>query len=475
MGVYDRVKAGTKAAAVALAALSNAPPPNDLDRGYAHVQRYQEVLNGLLPKTNMKRKSAGAPNALAGRATMKRRGSKLIKPRKVKKVRVPKRLKKQIKQVLTAKMIYGSYKVCKMGTIGIASLGSTNPVDPVKDVLGMTAQLMSYHPKSSAGTTYNRSLWFCPLSQITSADPATPGNYATGSPWVFFHPLKYLDAASILWNNKAIAADWGGRTGNIETRVNTSTGAGSSSKTDGVKLNVVNSFVQFELKNNSKRSVTIVAYHIKSKNKLQRQTAITAWLDAFTEDSTTNGPMKYIASSGGLTDPLMGPGDSVAFNQNYKYETVKIIIKPGETCTHSLKGLRNAVIDYGKMYQDNLDLEDYITKDCVQVVFAVIPDMQVVTSSSASTGAFIYAPDATGNVLADPISIKWTEYYKLKCPETAGFIQKAVSAGSGQPLNLKRFCKAFANFATYNVTEPVAYTGADEEQPATDQAAGIRY
>lgn len=413
-------------------------------------------------------------NSLADKASMKRRHSKNAMGRRgPRKIAVPKKLKKQIKQVLTGKMIYGAYKTVRIGTIGCCTLGSLNPVDATKTVLGMTSQIVSIHPKSSVATSYNRSLWYAPLG-ANATDPAVAASYTSSSAFIFFHPLKYLDAGSILWNNKAINEDWSIQTDNIQTRVSTTAGTPATAITDGLKLNVVDSYVQFTLKNNTKRQVTVTAYHIKSKNKLQKDTVINAWVNALAQDVATNGPVKQYGGSG-LNDPLLNPGDSLSFNQNYKYETVSIVMKPGESCTHSIQGLKNTVIDYGKMYQDSTDILDYITKDTVQVLFSVQPDLQTTTSGGFTSGSFMYAPNSTDNTFVDPVTVVYQEVFKLKCPEQAGFIQRAVAAGTGLPLTLKRYCKAFGNFATVNVTEPVTYTGADEQQPGSDIAGGARF
>lgn len=423
-------------------------------------------------------KAGNTVNALAGKASMVRVRKKAARGRFIKKIKVPKKLKKQISQVLKAKMIYGSYETCRINMIGTGHVGTTGTKaeQPRKAVLGMANQLVAVFPAAGSGTGHNRCCWLVGLNNNSSSrvSNANSGNYDVNDIFMYFHPLKFLDAASVLWNNKAISENWSNETNNITTRADSS-GVPDQTVPQNFKLDVVNSFVTFELKNLSTRELTVQIFHVKSKRKATPTLALDQWNLAADQDLYNNGYMKQAVGQGVLSNPLISPGDSLSFKQNNKYETVTIVIKPGETCKHSLQGPKNTVIDFGKLLGNGMqDINNFISKDTVQCIFTVIPDMQMLvdaTTGAASTvtghaGHYIPAQASDDDLFATPLAVKVKEFYRLRCPENAGFLTRTVAAGSGQPLNLRRTIKAFGNFAD----KPVNEAGAkifknDEENP----------
>lgn len=410
-------------------------------------------------------KSSGI-NSLAGRATMTRINTKVTKATKKKGVRVPKKLKKQIKQVLKSKMIYGEYKEEKVFLGGYTIGNSAAVTKPQKSVLGMASQYMMSFPGNAGvgapGISNSRCLFQC--FSIKKDDAHLPASYSESDVMMYFHPLKILNAASVLWNDKPIRNGWLVEGGNITTRVDSATGAVDNSLIQNVKIDIVDSFVTFEIKNHSGRSLVLQIFHCYPKTKVAKSTALTSFIDSINEDGKKNGPLTL--DNYGYADliPFLDPGDSKQFRENWKYERVNIIIKAGETCKHTLQGPKNFTYDFSKLYLNGEDLNNFIPKHTCNVMIGVVPEV-VLRETDYLPGRLLQHNVVDKAYLGLPFTVRVQETFKLRCPENAGFIEKAVSAGDGQTLNLRRFKKAFIDFSNQNYDPSVTYNTVDEENP----------
>ncbi|QXP07767.1 MAG: putative capsid protein [Arizlama virus AZLM_25953] len=439
-------------------------------------------------KTNMRRVNGSGPsatNGLANRATMVRRNPRKAKSKRGKKVKVSKQLRKKIGQVLKGKKLFGEYNTVRMGTIGTGLLGTDDTTQLSLNLLGMTSQQMNYIPLATSSYTNSKCIWQLPLAPFATTPGiggVSSGNFRVSDTWAaFFHPMKFLDAASVMWNRKPIDPDWTKPDLNLTTRTDAS-GEPITNITipQNIKIDVVNSYVNWEMKNNSKRELTVEIYHIYGKHKLSSATSLQSLIQSLSIDLPTapnNGPLlSNEATPEFLLDIQLKPGDIPAFNQNFKYETITVKIKPGETCKHSLQGPRNIEMDLAKLYApSNVEGLSQMPKGVVSVLMCVYGDLQV-ADTTFQTGHFIPRANNTDSTLKNPLSVKWSECFKLRIPEQAGFVSRSLPAvGSGVPLTLRRPIKAFGDFSQINLPAASSYTGNDEENPSPDITESSRF
>lgn len=436
------------------------------------IEATKDVL-AASPKKNSMPKDKSAINLLAGRASMKKYGKVRPKGGKKKTVKVSRKLKEKIEKVISQKHLYGEYKCLWTGTIGTATTAAQPPTITVGSDTGFTP---AYFPLTSAPSTNNWSHWNAMVvSRSGGSAINTAGIFTAQTALVFFTPLQILNAASVLWNKKtnSTRADQFSETGNLTTRVNTN--VPDQTAPANVKVEVVNSFVEFTLKNNSMREVVILARHCVPKLKFATETGFDAMVAAVQTEAQNDGPLiMYPNDATNLyTSPLFDWRKSPAFAAQYKYETIKIVIKPGETCTHSIQGPRNYTLDYAKLWANSQDQTGVYNKNSVTVTFSVMGDLETTTYDSLgnqfNTGRFINTGTTSafvGSVMT-PIAVEVKESFKLRMPEPVGFVENGLAAGTSQILTLRAPKKAYYNFSTYDVTEATnqSYYYKDEENP----------
>lgn len=440
-------------------------PKRKGDRLEGFPKKKMPKFFGPVNKPATFRKGNSVVNALAGKASMKKRGSSHLKGTKgKKKVKVSTKLKKQIKQVITGEGVYGEFVKMYNGTIGVLQAPhGTSPPQSGVSCPDFGAQYFSYYPDSTNGSTNNMTHWATPLE---NGSGLSVSQYTIGKEFVYFTPAKVLDAASVLWNKKTGAQSPWSEVGNLNTR--SSSGVPTNATFPNLKIQVRSCHVEFELKNNSQRAVTVVIRHCTPKMKVAPAYPLNTLINGLAADVASTGPI--IADTVGAqlyTSPII-PWTAVPnFNNTWKYETVTIVIKPGETCTHTLKGPSNKEFDFSKYTYNGTDFMSSIVKGSVCAVMSVIPDL-VVADNPASvvnrTSRFI----GVDSTVADPISLQIKEVYKLYMPEVVGFTNFAVATGSTQPLDLRQTRKAYLNFGSLNPVEGTqTYVTVDEEQPNT--------
>jgi len=429
-----------------------------------------------LPK-KMQKYGNGTVNSLAGRASMKRTTKKL-KSKTVKKVYVPKKLKKQVNQILTGKELTGKYVTSRIGNIGVSNPGS-NPNKASFTIYGVATRPAVFALQSDP-STYNYCSWFCPITlpTIRQATPtlsvATALNYDPCDALTFFHPAKFMDAASVLWNNKGINdIGWLTQTDNITTRIAAAGADPSHNRPSNVQFTIVNSFVEFELKNMSMRQVKIRIVTCTPKVKIQNNYPLNVVVDGIAADNAENGALAAPNSNADINNPLFNFRDSPSFTSQFKYDTVEVIIKAGETCKHSLQGPKNIKFDTQKYLVNELNGEQYNMMGTKSVILQVMADVQPKLLTLIPGHYHETLPAATDNYKL-PIAVTRTETFILKCPATAGFLKNDEVDGEAQALNLKRRITGYGNFASYNAAL-VEYKGHDEEQPATAIAESLYF
>lgn len=435
----------------------------------------QRIAQRLFTKEiNMKRKAA-PENEQAMRAAMTKYGSKNIKSIRGRqsKVKVSSGLKAKIKKVIEEKKAPGTYIKTTQGTIGscISSVAGTVFNATVNGVINQIGVIPMYSDTASLGG--QQCCWWQVLSPYGNAN-----NTQNGWDLSFFTPAKIMDAASILWNRKPMDQDPYQTGGNFTTQTSA---LGVPQNNYRSNIFIKNSYVTFEFKNNGQRTMKLHIRHCVPKTKFVATSPLQSFQSGVFNDGTTSG------NQGGPLIPYAGSaGDSFAhymndidlpwsfvdnFNRNWKYETVKILIAPGETCKHSVKGPKNMNVNFNDLYKDGTyNFYTFYKKTSMAVVIGVEPDLVFATSTGGRfdyTGRWVDFLSNTDPKIKNPISVEIKEHFDLSMPEVSGFITQSAVAGGTQPLNLRT--KKYASYKYGdNIDESAAVvTRYDEEQPAT--------
>lgn len=287
--------------------------------------------------------------------------------------------------------------------------------------------------------------------KVTYARLAPPASALSQSILDFanvFAPIEFVDAADIMFNdgvaleNPTFAdLDWE----NVWAR----------------KDHVLTSSMQLEMKNMSQRTYTLKVYVAQPRGTPT---------DAALNDAVADWASGLIVAQANGGNPLGNasstlysvPTDAPQFNQFWKVECETIILQPGQSHTYRLMGPQDFVIDYSK-----LRIKNVAAAPNWLVPFAkfsrnvfVVGHCDLVTSTLASSGRFPSGGAGTGGVVFEK-----RMFYKLKCPDSAGFqyAAGAYPAGQAQQLDQKvpSKCIAFFPLGAAGTTQDVL-----EENPA---------
>lgn len=492
----------------------------------------QRIKETYLKKKQMPPTKAGPSgsystvNSQASRASMKKTG-KLKNIKKGKKVKVSSKLREKIKEVMKSASYSGQYNALSQGTIGVYNVGAAQSSRAIFqfadnifagcDDINVVACVPQYTDGSQSSWVY----WGGMVQKDTSTDAA-----AFQHAFEHFSPLQFLDAASKMWNGKYGSTGPGSwykhSTDNIQLDVRRSNGGqgnptlGSAYQVGPLKLNIVNSHVKYKLRNNSQRSYTIEIFHCTPKLKFPGITALgdlyqsvlvelqgvdnTALpITAINENKLATLMSEGTTSSGStntevnrvLSHPMFDPKDSIQFKSRWSYQKIVIRLSPGEICEHSIQGPKNTLLDFSKIvhqkFADDItigrsEIPTWVKGFSASCFMRVLPDMTSSSDLVAETATFRNTYNASGNYTVAqnlshapgrkvvlPISVEMQHSYNIKCPETNGFVQQAITAGQAQHLNLKRPVKRFDTFAT-NLNN---YQTVNEENPNSAVPAGL--
>lgn len=483
------VAAGT-AAGVATAAFGpEVSAPAALWGGVAGAVRSWNATGEVSSKKTM----AGKINSRVDKSSMKMSGKAKVK--RVKPLKVSPYLKKAIKQTVSGLTAHGVYKRSFHGVIG------NSAVSIVADKKDVSNDIVMYNAAAQTGS-YVPSAWNRPFGLKTWFN-ALAYKGTTGSNFVtlvntdlnFFTPGKIWHAASVLFNKKPETFNpYQTTSRNLSLTAEDTTGIRSESAR-GVKINVLDSYVTFTMKNLSSRTIFVDIYECVSTMKFNGNNPLT---DARTLcldlQDTTNAPgsdrtvqLFEITQEQGsdlnysfLCDPHT---DAIAVlkNNGYKWKYVKrsMMLASGEMCTHSVKGPKG-MLDLQKCwdpststYKVNNALKDWSK----HVMMSVRADPVLLEGGTNFNQGARATPSVAGfQELFGVVSVEVTEAFKLSVPEIAGFISTAVTAGQGQTLNLRKKRYNFTNLGIGSATgllNTAAIVNATEFQPTQTTSTGI--
>lgn len=274
---------------------------------------------------------------------------------------------------------------------------------------------------------------------------------SSGPGGLAFTPEHFLDAASVLWNQKAMSTN------------KTILGVGNFSNKN-FKARINNSYFKTEFRNNSQRTymLSIVTLKAKSVASFAGSDPLSFWTDCLTKDLPVGtGTGSNVAN---MNRQMLGVSPAIlpAFKQYFDMDTIKVELQPGQSYKYFLQGPKDFDFDMAKCYNG----DDFQT---VQKWSRWIYAQTYVDLVGTDTGV-------PGRVLNDSVAafagkgiiMEQVYHYDIGLPEQAGFNYAAVTlpagAGTTQPLDQRSFKYAFKNYSIGGAVGNAQRV--DDEQPA---------
>ena len=429
-------------AAVAASEATGVPAP--LIGMGLRVARNALFNSGVVAQEKTMGTTTKAKKVLVNRSSMSVAGKTKVK--RVKKVHLSDKFVKGVKQVMAGAASTGTYITIKQGMVG-SIVSPTNGTLTVVD-LGLGAQNAILTPGQGSASG-SRTLFNC-LSQFSTSSNTTA---VAETGFNYFTPAKILDAASVLFNGKALGDPYI-QTDNLATTSVGGTGAPVPSVPGQLKINVLGSSVDFELKNVSNRTVTMEIWECTPTLKFQLanplalvQSQCIAYLEPlnnnnmlyFQAGATTNALLYEQA-----VDPLAVLKKYAGLPMTWKKRTM--ILAPDETCIHSIIG-PSGVLDFSKLSNSTAaaplassspQLNCLLKGWSVGCIISVSGDQVIQPTLPGARGDKAAYSDGVNTRMGMPISMQIREYYRIAVPEVAGFITRAGAVGSVQQLNLRK-------------------------------------
>lgn len=445
------------------------------------------------PKKNMPggRSMSSVVNSRVDKSSMKVTGKAKVKKQKT--VKVSPYLKKAIKQVSAGQAATGLYKRTIQGVVGYGAAQGTGAFDfEVTSLAIGTTQIQALLPSADDKSVGHKSL-FNSLCLAAVGDNVTPVAHCDMN---FFTPAKIWHAASVLFNDKAENNNpYASTADNLSLGHNDTTGATAEPNAQNLKIHLQKSYVKFNLKNLSARTVHIDIYECvpmtkwNSNNPLQdmynlstqvqdngAETRVIGMYEGGAEVTITNNS-RFITD--GITDTI-----ALCKSLGWKWKYVKrtMMLSPGENCEHVMSG-PSGIIDYNKTFDaafvgvsSGYNTFGYRTlcnyKDMSKSVIMAVRADPALFSAGVNNGAR-YAPLVAGkSTLGGLVSVEATEVMSIKVPEIAGFVTKAVTAGAPQTLNLRRKRYQFTNLTPLFNNETTNLVASSEFNPVASVNQG---
>lgn len=489
-----------------------------IKQGPQLVKKIKSELKNKIRKTYLKKKqmplnltrkpgnySLNPVKQQSGRASMRVSGK--VKTKRTKKVKVSSALRKKVKAVIAGGKVSGTMDTIAVGTVGIVVNNVGEATSPTfncnANIYGGEVPLCV-----PLANDNNSSQWVYWAGMADKSMATIDGGYTNyWQQFEHFSPYQIMDAASKMWNKKFAGTDswYLPNAANIITDKFTSNGdpaaggggvSNSGPIATALKLDIVNSYAKYTLKNTGQRALRVQFFNCTPKIKFPGTTALsdlrnavraecavtsagapsaTPRLALFTTEISSNsnpGPPHAV-----LQHPAFDPKDSSAFRSRWNYQMMDILIQPGETCVHNVQGPRNTVIDYAKIIQNvngNSIIPPFVKGYNVSTFCRIMNDL--VTDTTSNLSGHLSTAEAAGTIgiiAVNPLAVEVKTFMHLKCPEQAGFIAPpAFAAGAPQTLDYKRPRKIFENY-TPGIVPGTVYKTFSEEQPGTEVVPSV--
>nr|WAE42770.1 MAG: capsid protein [Cressdnaviricota sp.] len=296
-----------------------------------------------------------------------------------------------------------------------------------------------------------------------SATPSQP--FPAGTMWSFL-PEYFLDAASVLWNQKPPGNGPWSITDNNNIGSNPTTASGSQAA-NSAKFTVINSFEHYKIRNNTNRAFHIKLYECRPKRVSNVAVASKSILNAaVTVEDALLDPAAYwaqcmandvvegynLGTAGGTfaaTPTTYGatPSLSPMFAKGYAVGCTEVFLEPGATYSYFLQGPSNLEVDFKKYYTNDVfsNIQKY-SRYLLPVVFS-----ELVANDGFATGQVLGRLNfIQGAIAGNYLYCERKMYCKMKMPEEAGFTATTQTAGS-RYLDNRKDSMCYQNWGSYGV------------------------
>nr|WAE42712.1 MAG: capsid protein [Cressdnaviricota sp.] len=299
---------------------------------------------------------------------------------------------------------------------------------------------------------------------------------------LWFNPMRILDAASILFNGKGAGATGKWTPGQNAPASPTNNTGGYSLPTGSfdpanIKIHCINSYVKYEFRNNSQRTVTMKLFECKPKSKQDYYAtgdALGQWSNTMQEErqSFSNITTHENVSDTPYNRLHVNPTISTSWKNNWSAGVTNVRLEPGQTYTYYLKGPQHYDYDFEKFWATaggsnvlNYSFQD-IQPKCTRSLFVISYPEVLPNNTNPPSNAARYA----GLTSFARVTYECTYGYVMSMPEQAGFsygnATYAAALNKPQPLGFRRHAYAVYNWAVAGT----ATTRIDDEQPGTGEA-----
>lgn len=295
----------------------------------------------------------------------------------------------------------------------------------IKKVIDSTNPNGYFHEISVSSTTLlqNQQRVFEPNQQTT--------DFQAG--W-HFTPSQFLNAASVLWNNKSITANIG---------INDS----NNFNNETLQVYVKNSWYVCRIKNNSQHTVTVTPIVCQPK-KIVGDTASVSWAAELANQLVI--PTGENPGSNTINHLYIHPKFSSGMNRYWKFTTSKIVLEPGQEYRYTCQGPSEKMLKFANYWDGNIFKNNQPFAS--NIMFLIHGDLQ----SDANADPVRSVNSGVGAILFEN-----SHHYSLEMPEQTGWHESgalpAVVAS-----DLRRRATIFFN----HTPDPVgAVTQIDEDNP----------
>jgi len=404
-----------------------------------------------------------------------------------KRVKVSKKLREKVKAVLKGQLPQGVYRFNHQGFIGIETTDTV--VSAEKKYTCLTEIGTTVDVARASPPLLNSKMWFAGYCTTQNNANGNDKSFAAQGLFNYFTPTKFLNAASILFNGKAMP--------DSTTVLNTDNMLLNVDDQGAIiqaprkyKLHINDSRVTLAFKNCAARVMIVDFYVCTMKMRTGTVDGLKGLTEPIVEDSFQSGsftslpPFKARTSNDKeevinytLTSHSFDPAMLPTFRARYKYEKLTLTIQPGETMTKTIQGPKNYDLDYSKIIGigNNAPDSDFNYKPTTVVCFASVrPDQQFCSAginASDTLSGSVQAVKGILNLISCPISITQEQYYDMSMPESTGFqYQATTTPGQHQTLN-SRFSqkRIYINDRRIAVDQAkMSYPSVNEENPAVN-------
>jgi len=244
----------------------------------------------------------------------------------------------------------------------------------------------------------------------------------TGSRLYFFDPIRVLDVASVLYNNKTPIANKGlSDTGNFDST--------------SFSVEVIKQWVEINIKNNSARNMEIKLWTWELKKPSLLADFGAEWGSALARDaSPTDGKINQI----GVTADVIGVSPMLcpSMRERFKIEEKIILLEPGKYFKHTIQGPRK-MYNFPSFQYNGSGTSSFLNsqagiKGCHMSITVDNTSTSVIGPGISHRVTDIVDLDGYG-ILTETIY-----NYVLRLPEQAGFKLASAVVGSQQPISSRR-------------------------------------